>query len=134
MKTKFRFILAAFAALFLVSCAGGPGLAVQTPFGTALLGGAAMEGQDYGHNGPPQQYADNGHGGPPGARRSYSRDREYAQEDREVFEGRGGRKLVEGKGQMAALRCRTVKPILNTNLMLSWMLETMLYLLISARI
>lgn len=67
MKTKFRLILAALAALFLCSCAG-QSLVVRTPLGNARIG-VAGGGQGHGPNGPPQRYAENGHSGPPGVQR-----------------------------------------------------------------
>lgn len=73
MKKVIRFILAAFAAILFSSCAAGT---YGTPIGTFQMGG--------------------GQGGPPGAFREYqeSRRQRFAREDREVFEGRGERRLV----------------------------------------
>lgn len=75
MKTKITATLAAFMAMFLVSCN------VAVPGGTVRIGQPRQQG---GY--PPQrQYAENGHSGPPGDRQR------IAQEDREVFEGRSER-------------------------------------------
>ena len=74
MKKVIRFILAAFAAILFSSCAAGT---YGTPIGTFQMGGQ---------------------GGPSGAFREYQESRQrFAREDREVFEGRGERRLVKGE-------------------------------------
>ncbi|MES2985879.1 MAG: hypothetical protein V4686_01995 [Patescibacteria group bacterium] len=93
MKNTIRFVLAVFAAVALSACQGT--YQIPVPGGTVMIGGQ--------QRGYPQQYAEGGHGGPPGPRREgqeYQQSRaRFAQEDREVFEGRGEPRLVDGGGE-----------------------------------